>query len=91
MITSYSVHQLFRNLDSMVKVDKECQPLRQYDQNECQILRKNAKSWGSMIKCVKVEKVRDSALAEENVWKSMLKVETVPESVLKVEKVWKVS
>jgi len=101
MVTSYRVyrvHQSFRNWDSMVKVDKVCQPLWQYDQSECQILRKNAKSWGSMRKCVKVEKgwVRKYEKVSLKLrkwsksWEGDLKVKKVWESQQKVEKVcWK--
>jgi len=55
-------------------------------------MRKCVKSWESMIKCAKVEKVWErtweSVLKVEKVWESVLKVEKVWESVLKVEKVW---
>ena len=38
-------------LEIYIVKDEVSQSLWQYDQNECQILRKNAKSWGSMKKC----------------------------------------
>jgi len=40
-------------------------------------MRKCGKSWASMKKCVKDDKVWDSALTVENVWESVLKVEKV--------------